>query len=59
MDRNQLWKQFCMTRGKKDYTYLHKEILLGNGKGYGVLGKEVNKHHGDKDKMPEEIIIKK
>lgn len=59
MDANQLWKQICMTRGKKDYTYLRKEILLCHGKRYDILGKEINKHHGDKDKMPEEIIMKK
>ena len=29
------------------------------GKGYDTLGKEVNKHNGDKDKMPGEIIKKK
>lgn len=46
-----------MTREKKDYTYLHKEILLCHGERYDILGKEINKHHGDK--MPEEIIKKK
>lgn len=29
------------------------------GKGYDVLGREVDKHSGDKDKMPGEIINKK
>lgn len=29
------------------------------GKGYDVLGREVDKRSGDKDKMPGEIINKK
>ncbi|KAK2543412.1 hypothetical protein Q9966_003185 [Columba livia] len=31
VDRNQLWKQFFITRNKKDNTYRHNEMLLGNG----------------------------